>query len=176
MTTKLNCSVCGYTDIECSNCPNCATDLSLLRMLQQLPQVMSCPGEDLCLTQTTRGADEDAEIRRGFYDQQLGHVLEAQGVISGYNSTIKDYLFQDLVGAVFNRFAQGRIAVWLGVILFILTVGVGLGVVGCFLYSNPPETSALVGLSNSPQDHGWKPSKPHWLLRTQNSALSTQDF
>ncbi|MDF5722327.1 MAG: hypothetical protein PUP91_17930 [Rhizonema sp. PD37] len=165
MTTKLNCSVCGYTDIEGNNCPNCDTDLSLLRMLQQLPLVMSCPGEDLCLTQTTGGADEDAEMQRGFYDQPLGHVLKAEGVISGYNSNIKDYLFQE-VGAVFNRFAQGRIALWLGVILFILTVSVGLGVVGCFLYSNLSGTSALVVLSNSPQDDCWKASTLHWLLRT----------
>ncbi|MBD2777212.1 LysM peptidoglycan-binding domain-containing protein [Iningainema tapete] len=37
MTTQINCPVCGYTEIEGSNCPNCDTDISLLRMLQQLP-------------------------------------------------------------------------------------------------------------------------------------------
>lgn len=37
MTTQINCPVCGYTEIEGNNCPNCDTDISLLRMLQQLP-------------------------------------------------------------------------------------------------------------------------------------------
>ena len=39
MTIKLNCPVCGYTEVEGNNCPNCDTDLSLIRMLQQLPAV-----------------------------------------------------------------------------------------------------------------------------------------
>ena len=154
MTTKLNCAVCAYTDIDGNICPNCATDLSLIRMLQQLPQIRSCPDEDLWLTQGTRGADEEAETRIRFYDQQLGHELEAEGVIGGYSSAIQDYLFRDLMGAVCNLFAQGgklygllKISIWLGVTLFILTVGIGLGVVGCFLYFNPPATSA--------QDDSW---------------------
>ncbi len=37
MTIKLNCPVCGYTEVAGNNCPNCDTDLSLIRMLQQLP-------------------------------------------------------------------------------------------------------------------------------------------
>ncbi len=36
--TQLNCPVCGYTEIEGNTCPNCETDVSLIRMLQQLPQ------------------------------------------------------------------------------------------------------------------------------------------
>lgn len=39
MSIKLNCPVCGYTDIEGNICPNCDTDLSLNRMLQELPRV-----------------------------------------------------------------------------------------------------------------------------------------
>ncbi|AFZ23447.1 LysM domain-containing protein [Cylindrospermum stagnale PCC 7417] len=38
MNLKLNCPVCGYQEIESNTCPNCDTDLSLLRMLQELPQ------------------------------------------------------------------------------------------------------------------------------------------
>ncbi|MEA5619818.1 LysM peptidoglycan-binding domain-containing protein [Cronbergia sp. UHCC 0137] len=37
MNTKLNCPVCGYQEIEGDTCPNCDTDLSLIRSLQQLP-------------------------------------------------------------------------------------------------------------------------------------------
>jgi hypothetical protein len=39
MNIQLNCPVCGYTEIEGNICPNCDTELSLLRMLQELPQV-----------------------------------------------------------------------------------------------------------------------------------------
>ncbi len=37
MSVKLNCPVCGYQEIESNTCPNCDTDLSLIRMLQELP-------------------------------------------------------------------------------------------------------------------------------------------
>lgn len=43
MTVKLNCPVCGYTELEGSNCPNCDTDLTLIRMLQQLPAIETSP-------------------------------------------------------------------------------------------------------------------------------------
>ncbi|MFM2061264.1 MAG: hypothetical protein RLZZ507_934 [Cyanobacteriota bacterium] len=36
MNTKLNCPVCGYKEIEGKTCPNCDTDLSLIRTLQEL--------------------------------------------------------------------------------------------------------------------------------------------
>ncbi|MEA5550761.1 LysM domain-containing protein [Anabaena cylindrica UHCC 0172] len=39
MNTKINCPVCGYQDIESNICPNCDTDLSLIRTLQELPSV-----------------------------------------------------------------------------------------------------------------------------------------
>ncbi len=45
MTIKLNCPVCGYTEVEGDNCPNCDTDLSLIRMLQQLPAVETSPSK-----------------------------------------------------------------------------------------------------------------------------------
>ena len=34
---KLNCPVCSYQDIQKSTCPNCDTDVSLLRSLLELP-------------------------------------------------------------------------------------------------------------------------------------------
>jgi nucleoid-associated protein YgaU len=37
MNLKLNCPVCGYQEIEGNICPNCDTDLSLIRTLQELP-------------------------------------------------------------------------------------------------------------------------------------------
>jgi len=42
---KLNCPVCGYQDIQKSTCPNCDTDVSLLRSLLELPtlQVVNEP-------------------------------------------------------------------------------------------------------------------------------------
>lgn len=43
MSIKLDCPVCGYKEIEKDVCPNCDTDLSLIRMLQELPQLdVSC--------------------------------------------------------------------------------------------------------------------------------------
>ncbi|MDF5727986.1 MAG: hypothetical protein PUP92_08080 [Rhizonema sp. PD38] len=186
MTTKLNCSVCGYTEIKSNNCPNCSTDLSLLRMLQQLPQIISCPGEDLWLTQKAQGTNEveiqgnkDVETQRNFYSLQLRHESKAEAIIGEYSSTIKDYFSQDLLGAVCNRFARKlyelvKIAAWLVITLFILTVGIGLGVVGCFFYSHPPATSAQVVLRKSHNDDGWKPSQFHWLLKNASHLNGSQ--
>jgi LysM repeat protein len=39
MNIKLDCPVCGYKEIEGKNCPNCDTDLTLIRTLQDLPTV-----------------------------------------------------------------------------------------------------------------------------------------
>ncbi|TAE58081.1 MAG: LysM peptidoglycan-binding domain-containing protein [Nostocales cyanobacterium] len=39
MSIKIDCPVCGYKEIEGKNCPNCETDLSLIRSLQELPTV-----------------------------------------------------------------------------------------------------------------------------------------
>ncbi|MBD2626766.1 LysM peptidoglycan-binding domain-containing protein [Trichormus variabilis] len=39
MNTKLNCPVCGYQEIQGNICPNCDTDLALIRTLQDLPQL-----------------------------------------------------------------------------------------------------------------------------------------
>ncbi|NET02430.1 MAG: LysM peptidoglycan-binding domain-containing protein [Sphaerospermopsis sp. SIO1G2] len=39
MNIKIDCPVCGYKDIEGKHCPNCETDLSLIRSLQELPTV-----------------------------------------------------------------------------------------------------------------------------------------
>ncbi|WP_242037862.1 LysM peptidoglycan-binding domain-containing protein [Tolypothrix sp. FACHB-123] len=35
----LNCPVCGYQEVTSHSCPNCDTDLSVIRMLQELPTV-----------------------------------------------------------------------------------------------------------------------------------------
>ncbi|WP_016951759.1 LysM peptidoglycan-binding domain-containing protein [Anabaena sp. PCC 7108] len=39
MNTKLNCPVCGYQEIEGNICPNCDANLTLIRTLQDLPQL-----------------------------------------------------------------------------------------------------------------------------------------
>ncbi|MDZ8051652.1 MAG: LysM peptidoglycan-binding domain-containing protein [Aulosira sp. ZfuVER01] len=39
MNIKLNCPVCGYQEVAGKTCPNCDTDLSVIRMLQELPSV-----------------------------------------------------------------------------------------------------------------------------------------
>ncbi len=36
--TKIDCPVCGYQGIESNTCPNCDTDISLIRSLEELPQ------------------------------------------------------------------------------------------------------------------------------------------
>lgn len=37
MNIKLTCPVCGYREIEGNSCPNCDTNLSLIRSLSELP-------------------------------------------------------------------------------------------------------------------------------------------
>ena len=37
MNQKITCPVCDRSGIEISVCPNCQTDLSLIRMLSELP-------------------------------------------------------------------------------------------------------------------------------------------
>jgi hypothetical protein len=37
MSVKINCPVCDRSAIEINICPNCQTDLSLIRMLIELP-------------------------------------------------------------------------------------------------------------------------------------------
>ncbi|MBW4550265.1 MAG: LysM peptidoglycan-binding domain-containing protein [Aphanocapsa sp. GSE-SYN-MK-11-07L] len=37
MTEKLSCPVCENPNLDGNNCPNCETDLSLIRMLMELP-------------------------------------------------------------------------------------------------------------------------------------------
>ncbi|MDB9372012.1 LysM peptidoglycan-binding domain-containing protein [Nodularia sphaerocarpa] len=39
MNSKLICPVCNYQEVEGNICPNCDADLSLIRMLQELPPV-----------------------------------------------------------------------------------------------------------------------------------------
>ncbi|MGK7957801.1 MAG: LysM peptidoglycan-binding domain-containing protein [Crocosphaera sp.] len=41
MDTKITCPVCGRSEIEGNRCPNCETDLSLIRMLVELPEESS---------------------------------------------------------------------------------------------------------------------------------------
>jgi hypothetical protein len=39
MSVKLICPVCDRAAIEINICPNCQTDLALIRMLSELPQL-----------------------------------------------------------------------------------------------------------------------------------------
>jgi len=39
MTHLLNCPVCGYKEIEANTCPNCDTDISLIRSLTELSPI-----------------------------------------------------------------------------------------------------------------------------------------
>jgi hypothetical protein len=39
MIVKLNCPVCDNLNVDSNHCPNCETDLSLIRMLMELPSV-----------------------------------------------------------------------------------------------------------------------------------------
>ncbi|WP_373543071.1 hypothetical protein [Chamaesiphon sp.] len=41
MNTKIVCPVCDRAAIEVDTCPNCQTDLSLIRMLSELPLIVS---------------------------------------------------------------------------------------------------------------------------------------
>jgi len=41
MNTKLTCPVCSHPEIEGEICPNCETDLSVVRMLAELPPAVS---------------------------------------------------------------------------------------------------------------------------------------
>ncbi len=41
MSTEINCPVCDRSAIEINICPNCQTDLSLIRMLSELPEASS---------------------------------------------------------------------------------------------------------------------------------------
>ncbi|TAF08712.1 MAG: LysM peptidoglycan-binding domain-containing protein [Nostocales cyanobacterium] len=43
MNIKLNCPVCGYQEIEGKTCPNCDTDLFLIRTLQELAPIEKTP-------------------------------------------------------------------------------------------------------------------------------------
>ncbi len=36
--TKIDCPVCGYQGIQTNTCPNCETDIYLIRSLEELPQ------------------------------------------------------------------------------------------------------------------------------------------
>jgi len=39
MSTNINCPVCAYQNIAGNSCPNCDTNLSTIRLLQELPQI-----------------------------------------------------------------------------------------------------------------------------------------
>lgn len=88
MKMKLNCPVCDYQEIEGDTCPNCDTDLSVIRMLKELPQVE-------------------------------------------------------------NPLQQVKIAKWqLGVALLLLIIGIGLGVMGSFIFLQPQLHTLTVSSPN----------------------------
>ncbi|MBR8833940.1 MAG: LysM peptidoglycan-binding domain-containing protein [Stigonema ocellatum SAG 48.90 = DSM 106950] len=43
MNTNINCPVCSYQEITGDTCPNCDTDLGVIRMLQKLPPGQTLP-------------------------------------------------------------------------------------------------------------------------------------
>lgn len=86
MNNLLNCPVCGYKEISGNACPNCDTDLSLIRLLKELPP------------SSTQVTQSDKWHR------------------------------------------QPKVAGWqVGAALLILMLGIGLGAVGSFLFSQPPQ-------------------------------------
>lgn len=88
MKIKLNCPVCDYQEIEGDTCPNCDTDLSVIRMLKELPQVE-------------------------------------------------------------NPLRQLKITKWqLGVALLLLIIGIGLGVIGSFIFLQPQLHTLTVSSPN----------------------------
>ncbi|MCC5665131.1 LysM peptidoglycan-binding domain-containing protein [Nostoc sp. CHAB 5784] len=92
MKMKLNCPVCDYQEIEGDICPNCDTDLSVIRMLKELPQVE-------------------------------------------------------------NPLRQVKIVKWqLGVALLLLIIGIGLGVMGSFIFLQP-QLHTLTVSSPNPVNH-----------------------
>lgn len=52
MTHLLNCPVCGYTEIAGNTCPNCDTDISLLRSLAELPVAVPLAATNSLLVDT----------------------------------------------------------------------------------------------------------------------------
>ena len=117
---KLNCPVCDYQEIEGDICPNCDTDLSVIRMLEELPQVE-------------------------------------------------------------NSLQQLKIAKWqLGVALLLLIIGIGLGVMGSFIFLQPHSYTLTVSSANPvlklPVNHApvtaKKPAKPITYIVKSGDHLS----
>ncbi|WP_375513025.1 LysM peptidoglycan-binding domain-containing protein [uncultured Nostoc sp.] len=120
MKIKLNCPVCDYQEIEGDTCPNCDTDLSVIRMLKELPQVE-------------------------------------------------------------NPLQQVKIAKWqLGVALLLLIIGIGLGVMGSFIFLQPHSYTLTVSSPNPvlklPANHApvtaKEPAKPITYIVKSGDHLS----
>lgn len=101
MKNRYNCPVCGYKEIEGNTCPNCDTDLFLMRSLAELP--VSIPSVEADL-----------------------------------NSTCVD-----------TPLRASRTGWQVGVALLILMMGIGLGVLGSFLFLQPHFLTATVTPQNT---------------------------
>lgn len=111
MNNLLNCPVCGYKEISGNACPNCDTNLSLIRLLKELPP--SSP-----------------QVIQSEKSYQQSKVEQVCGVA---------------------RFPQNLRAGWqVGAALLILIIGIGLGAVGSFLFSQPPQLLSKTVSSPSP--------------------------
>ncbi len=121
MSIKLDCPVCGYKEIEKDVCPNCDTDLSLIRMLQELPQLdVSCL--EIPPTPLTKGGFVPSFLRRAREDRVL------------------------LVPSFLRRAREDRTKITtrqLVTAAIILLIGMGLGTLGSFLFLQPQQIAAI---------------------------------
>ncbi|MCC5627893.1 peptigoglycan-binding protein LysM [Nostoc sphaeroides CHAB 2801] len=120
MKIKLNCPVCDYQEIEGDTCPNCDTDLSVIRMLKELPQVQ-------------------------------------------------------------NPLRQLKITKWqLGVALLLLIIGIGLGVIGSFIFLQPqlPPVSSPNQVNHAPVTAKEPPKPITYTVKSGDhiSAISLNNF
>ena len=121
MSIKLDCPVCGYKEIQKDICPNCDTDLSLIRMLQELPQLdVSCL--EIPPTPLTKGGFVPSFLRRAREDRVL------------------------LVPSFLRRAREDRTKIatrQLVTAAIILLIGMGLGTLGSFLFFQPQQIAVI---------------------------------
>lgn len=68
MSIILDCPVCGYKEIDKDICPNCDTDLVLIRMLQELPE-LNVSSLQIPPTPLVKGGFVPSFLRRDREDQ-----------------------------------------------------------------------------------------------------------
>lgn len=75
MTHLLNCPVCGYKEIAGNTCPNCDTDISLLRSLAELPVSVSSAATTSLPIDTTTDIPSNSSRRFSRIGWQMGVAL-----------------------------------------------------------------------------------------------------